>query len=90
MAILGGDGFDVLEIDTSNLFFAGLEVRIRGKKGPLCHEEDSDGDEFLDLVCQFEDDSDMWAPDSGAEATLLGTLLNGTEFEGADSICVVP
>jgi len=70
VAILGSDTFDVLDIDTSLLFFAGLEVRIRGKKGPLCHGEFSNGDGFLDLVCQFEDDPSMWAVDSSAEATL--------------------
>ena len=85
--LLGSGTFDVLDIDTSNLFFAGLKVRMRGKKGPLCHGEDSNGDEFFDLVCQFEDDPSMWTPDSSAEATLTGTA-NGSDFEGTDSICV--
>ena len=89
IAILGSDTFDVLDIDTSTLFFAGLEVRMRGKKGPLCHGEFVNVDGFLDLVCQFEDDPSMWAPDNST-ATLTGTLLDGTEFEGTDSICVVP
>ncbi len=88
VAILGSDTLNVLDIDTSALFFAGLEVRMRGKKGPLCHGEDFNGDEFLDLVCQFEDDPTMWTPDSTAEATLAGSLFDGTEFEGTDSICV--
>ncbi len=90
VAILGSDTFNVLDIVTSNLFFAGLEIRVRGKKGPLCHGEDSNGDGFLDLVCQFEDDPTIWAPDSSALGTLTGTLLAGTEFEGTDSICVAP
>lgn len=90
VAILGSAGFDVLDIDTNTLFFAGLEVRVRGKKGPLCHGESSNGDEFLDLICQFEDDPAIWAPDSGVEATLTGNLMNNDEFEGTDSICIVP
>ena len=88
VAMLGSADFDVLEIDTLTLFFAGLEVRIRGKKGPLCHGEDTNGDGFLDLVCQFEDDASIWTPDSSSEATLAGTLFDGTQFEGTDSICV--
>ena len=88
VAVLGSATLNVLDIDSSALFFAGLEVRVRGKKGPLCHGEDSNGDQFLDLVCQFEDDASMWTPDSSSEATLAGALFDGTEFEGTDSICV--
>ena len=42
-----------------------------------------------DLVCHFEDDSANWLPGYG-EATLTGSLLDGTEFEGTDTICVSP
>ncbi len=31
----------------------------------------------------------MWTPGNG-NATLTGTLNEGTPFEGTDSICVVP
>lgn len=89
VAILGSGTFDVTLVDTSSLSFGGLEVRVRGNKGPLCNFEDSDGDNILDLVCHYEDDSMNWAPGDG-QATLTGMLLDSTEFEGADSICVVP
>ena len=78
------------------LSFAGLDVRVRGQKGPLCHIEDVSGDfttsegapdEYLDLVCQFEDDPNEWEPGDG-EAKLTGELLDGTPIEGSDSICV--
>jgi hypothetical protein len=87
VAILGSSTFDVTLVDTTTLLFGGLEVRMRGKKGPLCNFEDSDGDTILDLVCHFEDDSASWAPGDG-DATLIGTLLDGTAFGGTDSICV--
>jgi len=87
VAILGSDTIYVTDIDQGSLSFGGLEVRIRGNKGPLCRVDYSDGDEYLDLVCQFEDNSDFWNPGDG-EATLTGTLMDGTEFEGTDSICV--
>ena len=89
VAILGSSTFDVTLVDPSTLLFGGLAVRVRGNKGPLCNFEDSDGDTILDLVCHFEDDSTNWAPGDG-QATLTGMLLDSTEFEGADSICVVP
>jgi len=89
VAILGSDAFDVINIDQSSLLFGGLEVRIRGKKGPLCNVNYSNGDAYLDLVCHFEDDADNWS--AGSEtATLTGMLLDNSEFEGTDSICVVP
>jgi hypothetical protein len=98
VAILGSTDFDVTTIDADTLIFAGLEVRVRGNKGPLCHLEDVSGeftnlegmpDGYLDLVCQFEDDTSMWSPDFG-EAVLTGVLLDGTTIEGSDSICVKP
>ena len=88
VAILGSADFDVLDIDKASLSFAGLEVRMKGKKGPLCHAEDTNDDGISDLVCQFEDDPTTWTPDSTAEATVTGTLFGGTPFEGTDFICV--
>ncbi|WP_372379330.1 hypothetical protein ACBZ91_16300 [Vibrio natriegens] len=88
VAILGSNTFDVTQIDSATLAFAGLEVRVRGKKGPLCHIEESNDDNFLDLVCQFEDDPSMWFSDTLSEASLSGQLYDGSEFQGSDSICV--
>ena len=90
MTLLGSDTFDVTQIAQDSPSFGGLEVRVRGNKGPLCQVDYSDGDEYPDLVCQFEDSSDYWSPGEG-EATLTGSLINGGDsFEGTDSICVVP
>jgi hypothetical protein len=67
VAILGSDSFDVTEIAQESLSFGGLEVRVRGNKGPLCRVDYSDGDEYLDLVCQFEDSirGQFWLLESG-------------------------
>ena len=89
VAILGSEDFHVKDVDQSTLSFGGLDVRVRGKNRPLCNVEYSNGDEYLDLVCHFEDDADSWSPGDG-EATLTGNLSDLTEFEGTDSICVVP
>ena len=98
VAILGSADFDVTYIDVSTLSFAGLEVRIKGNDKPQCSFEDVSGDfsggpegepdGYLDLVCQFVDDMSSWTVGDG-EATLTGLLLDGTPFEGTDSIKVV-
>ena len=89
VALLGSDSFDVTDADITTLAFGGLAVRMRGDKGPICGYEDANGDGIQDLVCQFEDDPIAW--DVGSDtATLSGTLLDGTPFEGSDSICIVP
>jgi hypothetical protein len=89
VAILGSADFDASEIDTYSLTFDGLTVRVRGNRGPLCSSEDSNGDGFMDLVCHFDDNPDYWleGDDTG---TVSGALFDGIEFEGSDSICVVP
>jgi hypothetical protein len=89
VAVLGGDSLDVIDVDISTLSFGGLAVRMRGNKGPICGYEDSNDDGIQDLVCQFEDDPSAWNVGSGS-ATLSGELLDGSPFEGSDSICVVP
>ncbi len=89
VAILGSGTFDVSNVDQSSLSFGGLNVRVRGNKGPLCGLEDTNSDVIYDLVCHFEDDASNWNV-GGGTATLTGMLLDGTDFEGTGSICVVP
>jgi hypothetical protein len=89
VAINGNAEFDVCDIDVGTLLFGGLQVRIRGNKGPLCSIEDWNYDGHLDMVCHFEDDPGNWI-EGDSTATLTGSLLDGTEFEGSDSICIVP
>jgi hypothetical protein len=50
----------------------------------------SNDDEFLDLICHFEDDSENWSPSAADVATLTGELLDFTLITGTDTICVVP
>jgi hypothetical protein len=89
VAVLSSASFDAADIDVTTLSFGGLDVRVRGNKGPLCSLEDVNDDGLNDLVCQFQDNPEYW--DVGEdEATLSGALLDGTEIEGTDSICIVP
>jgi hypothetical protein len=89
VAILGSDVLDVSMVDQSTLSFGGLEVRLRGNRGPLCGLDDVNQDGYYDLVCHFEDNTSNWSPGVG-EATLSGELLDDTPLEGTGSICVVP
>lgn len=89
VAILGSDSLDVFSIDTSSLSFGGLEVRVRGNNSPQCSINNANGDAHLDMVCQFVDQSGAWAAGND-EASLTGYLLDGSEFAGSDSICLVP
>jgi hypothetical protein len=76
-------------VDTSTLDFAGLAVRVKGNGTPQCSIEDTNGDGYDDLVCQFVDDAATWTP-GDAVATLSGLLSDGTFFEGTDEINIVP
>jgi hypothetical protein len=98
VAILGSADFDVSEIDVLTLTFAGMDVRLKGNGAVQCSVEDVSGDftspegapdGYPDLVCQFVDDPDTWAPDDGT-ATVEGELLDGTAFRGTDEICLRP
>ena len=89
VGIFGSNVLDVLDVDPETLSFGGLEVRIRGKRGPMCHLDYLDADANLDMVCQFEDDPSRWSPEEGV-ASLTGAKLDGSLFEGVDSICIVP
>jgi hypothetical protein len=66
VAVLGRADFDIAQIDVSTLHFAGLDVRVKGNGAPQCSVEDVSGDftypegapdGYLDLVCQFVNDS---------------------------------
>jgi hypothetical protein len=89
VAILGTTDFDVTQVDLESLLFDGLEVRVRGNRGPQCSFEDSNADIYLDLVCHFEDEPNNWLV-GDTTATLVGTLLDNTPFIGTDSICIRP
>ena len=98
VAILGSATFDVRQIDPYSLLFAGLKLRVKGNNAPQCSFSDVSGnfsnpegapDGYLDLVCQFVDDPDLWLP-GDSMATLTGNLIDGTPIKGTDTICIVP
>ena len=67
----------------------GLGIKAVGKSNKLlAHIEDVDGDTFNDLVVKIEDEANSF-PNGDSTATVTGSLLDGTDFQGTDSICIV-
>ena len=101
VAVLGNESFDVTQIDTATLDFAGLDVNANNKGKVQCSFEDVSGDfvnpegapdGYMDLMCGFVDDLNRWNPGEGT-ATLTGLLLaeyGATAFSGSDSFRLVP
>jgi hypothetical protein len=90
VAILGSGTFDVHEVDTATLRFADAGVKVVGKKDKeLCSYEDANGDGIDDLICHFVT-MDISAIDGASlSATVNGTLIDGTEIDGMDSVNIV-
>lgn len=90
VAILGDASLDISTIDPTSLKFGGVAVGIRGRNGPQCGVEYVNADQYPDLVCHFEDDPSNWSPGDNATASVFGSLFDGRQIAGFDSICLVP
>lgn len=80
VAVHGSEAFDVTQIDPGTLNFQGLSVRSRGNDSLSCSVKDANSDGYVDLVCQYQNDS--------AEGVITGRLLDGTPIEGSDIFCI--
>ena len=89
VAILGSATFDVTTVDQTTLVFEGSAARIKGKSSNIGSFDDVNADGILDLVVQFPT-ATLGLTTSDIEATLTGALLDGTNIEGMDDICIVP
>jgi hypothetical protein len=87
VAILGGPGYDVNEIEWSSLRFG--PGGAAPAHGPAGHLEDVDGDGQLDLVVHFGiQASGLLATE--VEACVTGRFSDGRSFGGCDFYDVVP
>ena len=90
VAILGSQYLDVKDINQNSVSLEGMAIKSVGKKNKLlAHYEDVNGDAILDLVVQIKDTDGTFTV-SDTTATLTGSLIDGTPFEGEDSIRIVP
>ncbi len=90
VAIYGSSAIDVRAINVASLSLQGLGVKMVGRRGKyLAHADYINGDDYLDLVVQFED-SDSWEEPENGYAVLTGELIDGTPIQAGDSICLVP
>jgi len=88
VAIFGSEDLDVTQIDVSSISLEGMSVRVsrRGKLLAFVRDIYRDGSE--DLLVFIQDGESTLTEDS-TTAVLTGTLLDGTEIIGEDSIHMV-
>ena len=99
MAILGSQGFDVSQIDTSTLQLecvSPVSTALDDVGTPHfdsacgCTEDGADGHMDLTLKFKTSDIAAILSNDAEQELKLTGKLLDGTSIEGSDCIKVVP
>ncbi len=92
VAILGSETFDAIDVDVTTLALgpdAAAPSHDLTKPGVFAdHLRDVNDDGFADLVSHYRTQGTGILPDD-AEACIAGDLLDGTPFEGCDTIRVV-
>jgi hypothetical protein len=92
VAVLGSDTFDAMSVDVTTLALgpdAAAPSHDLTKPGVFeDHLRDVNDDGFTDLVSHYRTQETGISRDD-AEACITGDLLDGTPFEGCDSIRVV-
>jgi hypothetical protein len=92
VAILGGDLFDVTDIDVTTLTFgpAGASPRhdLTDPDVYADHLQDVNGDGFTDLVSHYRQKETGLQP-GDTEACVTGATTSGTPIEGCDAVRVL-
>jgi hypothetical protein len=87
VAILGSETFDVADVDVTTLAFGPNGAGLAHQNGP--HVKDGNNDGLDDLLAHFLT-ADSGIAFGDEEACVTGELLDGTPFEGCDTIATEP
>lgn len=89
VTIYGSADFDVTKIDFATVEMAGLTIEVDRKKGGFKVKfSDRNSDGIIDVVVKIDDSAPVLPSGDNIEVTVTGALLDGTEFEGTDTVCV--
>ncbi|MCK4849812.1 MAG: DUF4465 domain-containing protein [Phycisphaerae bacterium] len=88
LAVLGGEDFDVHEIDLLSLKLADAEPRAMGNSGKIGLFKDVNNDSQTDLVLHFNM-GDLNVAAEATELILEGFLNDGTLLTGGDSATII-
>ncbi|WP_157292610.1 hypothetical protein [endosymbiont of Ridgeia piscesae] len=90
VAILSSPEFDATTVVPESIELAGAQVKMAGKSGKyLCHQDDVNGDQLIDLVCQVYTTQFMIEPGE-ASAVLEAETEDGMMVRGEDGVRIVP
>lgn len=90
VAILSSDTFDATSVDPETVSLAGSRVKMVGRiEKYLCHEEDVNEDELMDLVCKIQTIEDLIVTGESI-AVLEAETFDGTPVRGEDNVRIVP
>lgn len=87
VVVLGSDIFDIADVDAATLAFGPAAAPLAHGSGP--HIKDANHDGIKDMLVHFLT-AEAGIAFGDTETCVTGELLDGTPFEGCDTIRVVP
>ena len=87
IAILSSDLFDATTVNPDTVSFGGADIKKDSKNGIyFCHEEDTNNDGLLDLVCRI-DSTQMVIKEGSSSIVVKAETVDGLTVIGEEDIC---